>query len=68
LQNETLVEVKRGDDFITAGKLVRLQSGKQDVKVVEKDQEAGLKFEGKPVIVVDDILVVYKEDRVVNKI
>lgn len=68
LQNNALIDVKRGDDFIVSGKLTRLQSGKQDVHMVEKDQEAGIKYEGKPVIEVDDILVVYKEERVINKI
>jgi len=68
LQNNALIDVKRGDDFIVSGKLTRLQSGKQDVHMVEKDQEAGIKYEGKPIIEVDDILVVYKEERVINKI
>lgn len=68
LKNNSLVAVKRGDDFIVAGKLTRLQSGKQDVDQVEKDQEAGLKYEGKPLIVVGDILYVYQEERVVDKI
>jgi len=68
LQNNALIDVKRGDDFIASGKLTRLQSGKQDVNMVEKDQEAGIKYEGKPIIEVDDILVVYKEERVINKI
>lgn len=68
LQNNALIDVKRGDDFIVSGKLTRLQSGKQDVHMVEKDQEAGIKYEGKPIIEVDDILVVYKEERIINKI
>lgn len=68
LKNNSLVAVKRGDDFIVAGKLTRLQSGKQDVDQVEQDQEAGLKYEGKPLIVVGDILYVYQEERVVDKI
>ena len=69
LQNDTLIEVKRGgDNLVCTGKLTRLQSGKQDVKEVEKDQEAGLKYEGKPLVMVDDILVVYKEERVIDKI
>ena len=68
LKNNSLVAVKRGDDFIVAGKLTRLQSGKQDVDQVEQDQEAGLKYEGKPLIEVGDILYVYQEERVVDKI
>ena len=69
LQNDSLIEVKReGDNLVCTGKLTRLQSGKQDVKEVEKDQEAGLRYEGKPLIMVDDILVVYKEEKVIDKI
>jgi len=68
LKNNSLIDVKRGDDFIVSGKLTRLQSGKQDVESVEKDQEAGLKYEGKPIVAVDDILVVYREERIIDKI
>ncbi|MFA6194906.1 MAG: translation initiation factor IF-2 [Patescibacteria group bacterium] len=68
LKNNSLIAVKRGDDFIVSGKLTRLQSGKQDVDQVEQDQEAGLKYEGKPLIVEGDILYVYQEERVVDKI
>lgn len=68
LKNNSLIAVKRGDDFIVSGKLTRLQSGKQDVDMVEQDQEAGLKYEGKPLIVEGDILYVYQEERVVDKI
>ncbi len=68
IKNNSLIDVKRGDDFIVSGKLTRLQSGKQDVVSVEKDQEAGIKYEGKPVVLVDDILVIYREERIVDKI
>ncbi len=68
IKNNSLIDVKRGDDFIVSGKLTRLQSGKQDVETVGKDQEAGLKYEGKPVVAVDDILVVYREERITHKI
>ncbi len=68
IKNNSLIDVKRGDDFIVSGKLTRLQAGKQDVESVSRDQEAGLKYEGKPVVAVDDILVVYREERVINKI
>jgi len=68
IQNNTLVEVHRDGNFIIDGRLTRLQSGKQDVNEVEKDIEAGIKYEGKPVIEVGDILVVYKEERVIDKI
>jgi translation initiation factor IF-2 len=68
IKNNSLIEVRRGDNFIVAGRLTRLQSGKQDVEMVNKDEEAGLKYEGKPLIAVDDILQIYREDRVVDKI
>jgi translation initiation factor IF-2 len=50
------------------GKLTRLQAGKQDVETAGKDSEAGLKYEGKPIIQVGDILNVYREERIVDKI
>lgn len=68
IKNNSLIDVKRGDDYIVSGKLTRLQAGKQDVDEVTKDQEAGLKYEGKPVVSVGDILTVYREERVVDKI
>ncbi|PIR66376.1 MAG: hypothetical protein COU51_04260, partial [Parcubacteria group bacterium CG10_big_fil_rev_8_21_14_0_10_36_14] len=68
LRNDCLIEVYRGDNFIVGGKISRLQSGKQDVKEVEKDQEAGLRFEGKPVIEEGDILVAYLEERITGTI
>lgn len=68
IHNNSLIDVKRGDDFIVSGKLTRLQSGKQDVEIVNKDQEAGLKYEGKPLVQVDDILMVYREDKIIDKI
>ena len=68
IKNNSLIEVRRGDDFIVVGKLTRLQAGKQDVDEVNKDQEAGLRYEGKPVVQVGDILQVYREERIVDKI
>jgi len=68
IKNNSLVEVKRGDNYLVSGRLTRLQSGKQDVEEVEKDQEAGLRYEGNPVIEKGDILQVYQEERVVDKI
>jgi len=68
LQNNSLIAIHRGEDFIASGRLTRLQAGKQDVEQVNQDQEAGLKYEGKPVIEVGDILQVYREERIVDKI
>lgn len=68
IKNNSLIDVKRGDDYIVSGRLTRLQSGKQDVEEVTKDQEAGLKYEGRPVVAVGDILSVFREERIVDKI
>jgi len=67
IENDSLVEVTRDKNIIDKGKLVRLQSGKQNVKTVEKDQECGLQYEGSPVVLVGDVLNVYTEEEVINK-
>ncbi|MFA5162912.1 MAG: translation initiation factor IF-2 [Patescibacteria group bacterium] len=68
IMNESLINVRRGEEIIVSGRLSRLQAGKQDVSEVNKDQECGLRFEGKPLIQVGDILEVYREERVVEKL
>ncbi|MBN2854331.1 translation initiation factor IF-2 [Patescibacteria group bacterium] len=68
VRNNSFVEVKRGDDFIVLGNITQLQSAKQDVKEVEKDEECGLKYEGKPLIEEGDILSFYQEEKIINKI
>jgi len=65
--NDTLVEVMRDKDVIDKGRLVRLQSGKQNVKTVAQDQECGLQYEGSPVVQVGDVLNVYTEEEIINK-
>jgi len=67
IENNSLVEVTRDKNIIDKGRLVRLQSGKQNVQTVEKDQECGLQYEGSPVAVVGDVLNVYTEEEVINK-
>ena len=68
VRNNSFVEVKRGDDFIVLGNITQLQSAKQDVNEVEKDEECGLKYEGKPLIEEGDILNFYQEEKIINKI
>jgi len=68
IRNNSLLEVYRGDAFITPGKITKLQSGKQDVNSVDKDEEAGLLYEGRPIIEVGDILVNYIEERIEGQI
>jgi len=68
IENDALIEIWRDKVLVEKGKLTRLQAGKQDVKRVEIDQECGLKYEGKPVIEVGDILNIYKEEEIINKL
>lgn len=58
------ITVLRENEFITSGKIVVLQSGKEDVKEVDKGQECGIKFEGQPLIEEGDVLDVYWEREV----
>lgn len=62
------LEVMREGEMVALGYLARLQSGKQDVDEVEKDQECGLRFEGKPVVQVGDILNMYREEKIIDKL
>ena len=65
---DSMITVVRDKEFIAQGKLSKLQSGKQDVKSVEQDQECGIKYEGDPIIEVGDILEFYKEEKIYKKI
>ena len=68
IENGASAELERDKAIITSGKLSRLQSGKQNINSAEKDQECGLQFEGQPIIQVGDILNIYKEEEVINKL
>lgn len=61
-ENNSMVEVLSKDEFKTDGKITQLQSGKQNVEKLEKGEECGLYYEGKPVVVVGDILQLYKKE------
>jgi translation initiation factor IF-2 len=60
VESNSLIEVMRDKQIIAEGKLIKLQVAKQDVSIVETNQECGINYEGKPVIKVDDILQFYK--------
>lgn len=66
--NPCLIEVIRDKQLIEKGKLTRLQAGKQDTNLVLKDQECGLKYDGRPLIQVGDILNFYKEEEIATKL
>ena len=67
-EQNSLIEVMRDKQIIETGRLIKLQSGKQDVNIVEEGQECGIKYEGKPVIKEGDVLQFYKKEKVIKKI
>lgn len=68
IEADNFIEVIKDEEIAATGKLVKLQSGKQDVKTVEVDQECGIQYEGDPVIAVGDILKFYKEEKTIKQI
>ena len=64
----TKVRVVRKNEIIGEGKLEELQMAKQAIKEVFEGQECGLRYAGKPLIEVGDILEVYKEEIKVKKL
>jgi len=63
LINKTLLDIVRDEKKIGSGKIIQLQHNKKDVPEVEKGREAGILFEGEPVIEEGDILEVYREEK-----
>ncbi len=61
------IEVLRNKEIISSGEMINLQSGKQDVKNVEIDKECGLKYQGKPIIEVGDILNFHKLVKIIEE-
>lgn len=68
IESESRIEVMRGNGIIAAGKLIKLQAGKQDVNSVENGQECGIQYEGEPVIAKGDVLAVFKEEKIIKKL
>ena len=68
IESDSLIEVVRNKEIIDRGKLLKLQSGKQDVNIVEANNECGIQYEGKPIIEEGDILQFYKEEKIINKL
>jgi translation initiation factor IF-2 len=66
-KNGVRVEIMREKILVTQGKITKLQSGKMDTPFVEKDQECGMQYEGKPVIQEGDILQFFEEKEIINK-
>ncbi len=69
LEKGAIAEVLRKGEKMGEGKITQLQQGKQETDKVRAGHEAGMKFEGRvkdsagrPLIQVNDIIEVYKEE------
>lgn len=60
---DVIREVEGEKKKITSGKIVQLQHNKKDMPEVEKGREAGILYEGEPIIEEGDILEVYREEK-----
>jgi translation initiation factor IF-2 len=68
LVKDCKVRVKRKGEIIGAGKLTKLQTGKQEVKEVPGGTECGVEFSGKLKLEEGDILEAYKEEKKERKL
>ena len=68
VEENSLVDIWRDETFIGNGRISRLQSGKQDVRVVENGQECGIKYDGSSIIQVNDVISFYKEEESISDI
>lgn len=62
------IRIWRAGQLIGEGNLVQLQINKQDVEKARVGNECGIRFEGKVVLEVGDILEVYQEEKIERKI
>lgn len=59
---DSLLRIMRDGTQVAEGKLVQLQTQKSSVSEVVTGQECGMKFEGQPVVQVDDVAVSFTRE------
>jgi translation initiation factor IF-2 len=60
IENGSMIDVYRNKEFVGEGKLTKLQAGKQNVPVADKDEECGLQYEGSAIVLEGDVLSFFK--------
>ena len=65
---DAAVKVSRQNEIIAEGKIIRLQSGKQNVNSATSGEECGLQYHGDPVIKDGDVLIAFRQDKTVKKL
>lgn len=68
IQPNTIVEIVRQGDIIDEGKITSVKSGKEDVDKMENGSECGFFLESRVKAEKDDILNIYKEEKIFKKI
>ena len=63
MRNRAEIEVLRGGEMIAKGKIIQLKKEKKAAEQVDKPNEAGILFEGDPVIKEGDTLGAYIEEK-----
>jgi translation initiation factor IF-2 len=68
IEKDSLVEIIRDKEVIDSGVMVKLQSGKQEVDQVEEGEDCGIEYKGREKIEEGDILQIYKEVEIIEKL
>lgn len=68
IEKNSLIEIIREKEVIDSGNMVKLQSGKQEIDYVEEGDECGIEYNGKEKIEEGDILQIYKEIEIIEKL
>jgi translation initiation factor IF-2 len=66
-ESDSLAEIFRDKTSLGVGRVVKLQSGKQDVNKLESNQECGIQYEGKIIVQEGDIISLYREVEEANE-
>jgi len=61
--NKVNVDVFRNEEKISSGRVSQLQHNKKDMPEVEKGREAGILYEGEPIIEEGDIIEFYRKEK-----
>jgi translation initiation factor IF-2 len=62
-QFDTRLIVTRNGEYVTEGTIKDLRIAKEQVKQVLAGSECGIEYHGRPVVEVDDVLEIYKEEK-----
>lgn len=68
IEKESMATVVRNGQFVDEGKVSNVQSGKENVNMVDEGQECGVQYEGNPIVQAGDELHFYKTEKITKKL